>query len=673
MKTTAKLSLLAAAFLLMIAGCANNFTPTEPSKDSFAKNVENKNTGVKQPLKVAKISDAQKYSDGTGYRLTITFSKPVDVKSVEGAVHVRALTVLTQAGKPSYTSDLPLQWLADKKDVPLTEVSFKVVTQVPIKAYISIKGDEVRAFNLQQHMDQDTDGVQGESTDNYKGDDDYNEVKDIGDVSTTLYFGDEAYLYTTAGKATKISALLCKPAGTSKVSFVTGREVGNVNKTDTGANDLVTHIVVENSKEADGKYDSAKRFGVSNDVFGAFLNGDHVVVEQLTAEGWKTVDKTFTFLSLTDPSKDYTSHWVSKIEVNQNTKLRVRFAKVREIALKNGNYEYSLKYSTNAHISDANAMEFPIAVYNDSGNKVGFSATLDASKVLEAKKAADTDTITLTYTVPSEFKNAVYDNNKPNTVKLINKDDFIAGNYKGLDTTALDKEKFKLSKLCRVMTKYTSNSDYSYNGISARLSLNRVIRSKSLAMGISDITALGNSLKHSLTGKDYYADVTNTVTLAYNDVSSGLKLPTDDDKKSIYDGIYDDLSRLYYSASFLDKYKSSLLTESFFQKLKKDNKTKSEFEILSFIDKAVKDTLDNNKDMFTSNGSLRHTEDIGAMNLYLSPAIKTLSFNGTYKNSAGKDVECSIPAFSFGKVQADSDDQLLREGWAKISVTTATN
>lgn len=40
MKTTAKLSLLAAAFLLMIAGCANNFTPTEPSKDSFAKNVE---------------------------------------------------------------------------------------------------------------------------------------------------------------------------------------------------------------------------------------------------------------------------------------------------------------------------------------------------------------------------------------------------------------------------------------------------------------------------------------------------------------------------------------------------------------------------------------------------------------------------------------------------------
>ena len=189
---------------------------------------------------------------------------------------------------------------------------------------------------------------------------------------------------------------------------------------------------------------------------------------------------------------------------------------------------------------------------------------------------------------------------------------------------------------------------------------------------ISDITALGNSTELSAT-KGYYADVTNTVTFAYNDVPSGLKLPEGkDEKKPICDEIYDDLKALYNNGLSVDKYKSNSLTESFFKQLKKDNITKTELEILNFIDKAVKNALDNNKDVFTSNGSLSHKEGIGAMNLYLSPAVKTHSFKGMYNNGTEDVINYPIPPFSFGKVQADSKDQLLREGWATISVTTAT-
>lgn len=658
MKTTAKLSLLAAAFLLMIAGCANNFTPTEPSNDSFAKNVEDKNAQTSKPLTTSGFSTPQKYSNGSDYLVTLTFSHPVDLSKIKDAVKFYKLKGdIATSEKAQTGTTIVFDVLDDVNSKNVSQVHFKLKDVDNVKVYAYVTGSAVKAAVTDQKMDQDGDKEQGEQVD-----DDYGAILKVG--TPVGAYGDMSHLL----KASPVTlAGLFKQGTTAYLSFGNENNWLDSDKQKGELGSLVTHIIAKNEKVGD-KVRTLNTWGISDKDYGDLLN-KYIEVEAFTGNGWTKI----TPIKFEQKTVNNESWWVAALSgVDAGTPIRANVVNIDKLTVPTAksNYPYILKYNL-----DCNASATETLFTSSSGHKVGFSASVldyktDSNPVLKAEKALAANTITLTYTVPNTFENGVYANKNTYTVELIKNDDgFIAGNYKGLDTTTLDKEKFKLSKLCRVMSQYTSNVSFNYNGISAKLSLNRVTRSKSLAMGISDITALGNSLKHSLTGKNYYADVTNTVTLAYNDAPSGLELPKKEDEKSIYDGIYDDLFRLYYSASPLDKYKSSLLTESFFQKLKKDNIIKSELEILNFIDKAVKGTLDNNKDMFTSNGSLLHTEDIGAMNLYVSPAVKTLKFTGKY-TANGKPVDCSIPAFSFGKVQADSKDQLLREGWARISVAT---
>ena len=224
MKTTAKLSLLAAAFLLVLASCTNNFTPTAPAENAFAKNVENKNNQVSTQLRVVSISGITRYGDESGYRATVTFSKPVDVESVKKAVHVRQLKPLTEEGNPQLGDELTLEWLTTTvNSEPTAEVSFKIVTTSTMAVYVSVKGDTVKAAGTDQKMDQDRDNEQGESTDSYKGDDDYNEILPLevtyalspaSASGTNIYVGNRYYLYTTASGTRKVNTIL-----SGKVSF----------------------------------------------------------------------------------------------------------------------------------------------------------------------------------------------------------------------------------------------------------------------------------------------------------------------------------------------------------------------------------------------------------------------------------------------------------------------
>ena len=257
MKTTAKLSLLAAAFLLVLASCTNNFTPTAPAENAFAKNVENKNDQVSTStrLRVVSISGITRYGDESGYRATVTFSKPVDVESVKKAVHVRQLKPLTEKGNPQLGDELTLEWLTTTvNSEPTAEVSFKIVTTSTMAVYVSVKGDTVKAAGTDQKMDQDRDNEQGESTDSYKGDDDYNEILPLGVTyalspasasATNIYVGNRYYLYTTAS-VTDFHSML-----SSKISFERGKKADDVNTVVAENGDLVTHVVISNKYQWD--------------------------------------------------------------------------------------------------------------------------------------------------------------------------------------------------------------------------------------------------------------------------------------------------------------------------------------------------------------------------------------------------------------------------------------
>lgn len=664
MKTTAKLSLLAAAFLLMIAGCANNFTPTEPSKDSFAKNVENKNAQTSKPLTVTTLgfSTPQKYSNGSDYLVTLTFSHPVDLSSIKDAVKFYKLKDgIASTEKPQKGTTIVFDVLDDVNSKNVSQVHFKLKDVDKVMVYAYVTGSAVKAAVTDQKMDQDEDKEQGEPTD-----DDYGAIFDIG--TETDKYGNDSLLLK---KKPVTLAGLFKQGTIAYLSFGNENNWLDSDKQKGELGSLVTHIIAKNEKVGD-KVRTLKTWGISDKDYGDLLN-KYIEVEAFKGNEWTKI----TPIKFEQKTVNNESWWVAALSgVDAGTPIRANVVNIDKLTVpsEKSKYSYILKYNL-----DCNASATETLFTSSSGHKVGFSASVldyktDSNSVLDAKKAVNANTITLTYTVPKMFKDAVYANKNTYNVELIKNDDgYIVGKYKGLDTTKLKKENFKLSKFCRVMAQYNSNTVLTDNGMSAALSLNSVIRSKSVAMVISNITALGNSITHSTTNKSYYADVTNTVTFAYDDAPSGLELPKDEDKQSICDGIYDALSKLYYSGSTLDRYESSPLTASFVQQLKKDYLLlgKTEMDILNFINKAVGNALKDSKVAFASNGSLSYKE-VATSDLYVSPAVKTLEFSGTYKNAENKDVVCTIPSFSFGKVQAESKDQLLREGWAKILVATAT-
>ena len=556
--------------------------------------------------------------------------------------------------KPQKGTTIVFDVLDDVNSKNVSQVHFKLKDVDKVKVYAYVTGSAVKAAVTDQKMDQDEDKEQGEPTD-----DDYGAIFDIGTV--TDKYGNDSLLLK---KKPVTLAGLFKQGTTDYLFFGNENNWLDSDKQKGELGSLVTHIIAKNEKVGD-KVRTLKTWGISDKDYGDLLN-KYIEVEAFKGNEWTKI----TPIKFEQKTVNNESWWVAALSgVDAGTPIRANVVNIDKLTVpsEKSKYLYILKYNL-----DCNASATETLFTSSSGHKVGFSATLDAGEVLKAEKAAAANTITLTYTVPSKFENAVFANKAARDVKLMTKDGYIIGEYKGFDTSTLKKENFKVGKLCTVTTQYESMSRFYGNGIGAALSLNRVSRSKYLVMVISDITALGNSTELSAT-KGYYADVTNTVTFAYNDVPSGLKLPEGkDEKKPICDEIYDDLKALYNNGLSVDKYKSNSLTESFFKQLKKDNITKTELEILNFIDKAVKNALDNNKDVFTSNGSLSHKEGIGAMNLYLSPAVKTHSFKGMYNNGTEDVINYPIPPFSFGKVQADSKDQLLREGWATISVTTAT-
>ncbi|UTC49380.1 hypothetical protein [Treponema vincentii] len=702
MKTTAKLSLLAAAFLLVLASCTNNFTPTAPAENAFAKNVENKNDQVSTRLRVVSISGITRYGDESGYRATVTFSKPVDVESVKKAVHVRQLKPLTEKGNPQLGDELTLEWLTTTvNSEPTAEVNFKIVTTSTMAVYVSVKGDTVKAAGTDQKMDQDRDNEQGESTDSYKGDDDYNEILELGvtiassptSAPGNIYVGNRYYLYTTASGTRKVNTIL-----SGKVSFERGKKADDVNTVVAENGDLVTHVVISNDDWDPNKFYSEEFYGITKEDFEAFVN-KHVVVEQFTDKEWKQVRANFV-TDTTTTSSFYRKLVAAVSPVTENTVMRVRFKDIRDIAVKSSDYEYALRYTTDAHATD-NADTTPLIRAN-SGVKAGVIVFSKGSAFTHSWKAGNKVTLTLN---PNAF--TYYDERERTIAPVLEKDKTYSLSYTGFVPGTLSKDHFKFDGNVTFTAEntYAETSgisktfldDYPYTKrftvrVPLKLvkapSVSKQVQVDSFSFEPSDINVYPNAANDKLTLTYMYTPFTA-------DENKQLKLDGKAFKKAL-NGLYD--SVLYNST--YDKYttyQSNPLTQAFCaevaskvedavnaknRQIKWDNPSWTDSDLISDSEKNkaiysyVADIIEEytNRSFYDYNVTAAPVKATTFPNLYVSPAVKTAAFKGQYDtgkvDTDGKAIlkQVDVGEFSFETKRSSFGNQLDKDGWAWISL-----
>ncbi|MGI5100245.1 hypothetical protein E4N70_10375 [Treponema vincentii] len=702
MKTTAKLSLLAAAFLLVLASCTNNFTPTAPAENAFAKNVENKNNQVSTQLRVVGgISGITRYGDESGYRATVTFSKPVDVESVKKAVHVRQLKPLTEKGNPQLGDELTLEWLTTTvNSEPTAEVNFKIVTTSTMAVYVSVKGDTVKAAGTDQKMDQDRDNEQGESTDSYKGDDDYNEILGLGvtiassptSVPGTIYVGNTNYLYTTASGTRKVNTIL-----SGKVSFERGKKADDVNTVVAENGDLVTHVVISNDDWDPNKFYSEEFYGITKEDFEAFVN-KHVVVEQFTDKEWKQVTANFV-TDTTTTSSSYRKLVAAVSSITENTEMRVRFKDIRDITVKSSDYEYALRYTTDAHATD-NADTTPLIRAN-SGVKAGVIVFRKGSAFTHSWDADNKVTLTLN---PNAF--TYYDEEERTITPVLEKDKTYSLSYTGFVPGTLSKDHFKFDGNVTFTAEHTYKEtsgisktflDYSYTKrftvrVPLKLvkapSVSKQVQVDSFSFEPSDISVYPNAANDKLTLTYMYTPFTA-------DENKQLKLDGKAFKKALKE-LYDNVP--YISAYYkYTTYQSDPLTQAFCaevaskvedavnaknQQIKDMNPLWHPSDLISDSEKDnaiysyVADIIEEytNRSFYDYNVTAAPAKATTFPNLYVSPAVKTAAFKGQYDtgkvdtdgNAIIKQVD--VGEFSFETKRSSFDNQLEKDGWAKISL-----
>ena len=698
MKTTAKLSLLAAAFLLVLASCTNNFTPTAPAENAFAKNVENKNNQVSTQLRVVGgISGITRYGDESGYRATVTFSKPVDVESVKKAVHVRPLKPLTEEGNPQLGDELTLEWLTTTvNSEPTAEVSFKIVTTSTMAVYVSVKGDTVKAAGTDQKMDQDRDNEQGESTDSYKGDDDYNEILPLGvtiassptSAPGTIYVGNTNYLYTTAS-VTNFHSML-----SSRISFARGKKADDVNTVVAENGNLVTHVVISNEGWDPNKFYSEESYGITKEDFEAFVN-KHVVVEQFTDKEWKPVRANFV-TDTTTTSSSYRKLVAAVSSITENTEMRVRFKDIRDIAVKSSDYEYALRYTTDAHATD-NADTTPL-ISGNSGVKAGVIAFNTAAAFTFTWEAGNKVALTLK---PSAF--TYYDEGERTITPVLEKDKTYSLSYTGFVPGTLSKDNFKFDGNAT----FTAENTYAETSGISKTFLNYP-KSFSVSVPLKLVKASSPVSKHvQLEGFSFepsnisvYPNVANDkLTLTYTpftaDENKQLKLDGDAFEKALNE-LYNSVQ---YSTTYYKyiTYQSDPLTQAFCaevasavesavneknRQIMLENPSSTPSDLISDSEKQdairdyVVDIIAQSRNNFFSNYKVTAAPAKATTfpNLYVSPAVKTAAFKGQYNtgkvdadgNAIIKQVD--VGEFSFETKRSSFDNQLEKDGWAWISL-----
>lgn len=637
MKTTIKLALLASALLLALAGCKNTFTPTDPSPDSFAKNVEGGNAA--NALYVIDAVANGKYDTGE-YRVTVKFSQPVDLETVTKAVTFYNLKDGLLSTAKSEKNGVVTG--VSKEDALVSdntkEVHFKLPKEAKDKKlWVEVVGKDLKAARSGQKMDQDRDGVQGESDDDF-----YAAAVNIGSPASS--YGRIDNLDSGAANKT-ISAMF---SGGTRFSFRKGLKEDLT--ADTSRPNIVTHIFFSNNNSTDSDFESLEKYGIDNEAFKNLLQ-KHIVVEQYVNNKWESIQTTFKESS----NASYPRYLVGGISVGQDVSLRVRLVDIQDMKnIKSKKFEYKLKYTHDAHLSNS------MVLLNENSGLTNGYEPLAASTLKLLLPTSQLGSQTLRFELPTTVTLYGKEGAKTVTPKQ-NSDNYYLG-YKGFDTNTLKRECF-ITEItgAPIYIQYKKNFTSS-GGITKYLTLDFDLKDACLKEG----STVGMTSRSVV---EYVGDFTNTDTdhyfagavtqfcFTYDNVFDTKKIS--DKMNQAFNALVQLYKDVHGYALDLDRYKYNDVTKALFKYLK-DEMHIPENNALQFIDEGIKNTIDLKKDAFHQYVVYTSLP----LTLYISPEVQIAAFQGVISGSL-EDVQ--VGPLNFKQFVSAPDDPLLSAGWQAVT------
>lgn len=663
MKTTAKLGLLAAAFLLMLVGCTNSISPSG-SETAIKKSEKGAylQTDSSSVLKVEGITGGLASND-TEYLVKVSFNLPVNVETVEQAVQIFKLEKITETGKSASKGGAVSKTLVTAKDAKNTkDVLFKLPAEkgtdgkrLSMGVYVYVTGKTVKAEGVDQLMDQDEDLVQGEVLD-----DDYGEVVKLGNAGD-LSLGNTNYLYKSVGRNKAI---------TFTVSLERGKTADNVDKEDTSRGTLVTHVVIKNQATgAASKYLSEETYGITKDKFKEMVE-KHFVVEELKNGKWEPVNNNsplvFKYHTNSNPGTNNNNNLVAAITVAERTAVRVRLNNPAGVAFESSKYEYKLKYTTEAN---ANNNAVVLVSEKDSGHtNLGAQYTL-ADKSLTLSVDSAKKEVSVVFDPSTAFTGAYGYKNDSGTfvsvsTSLIKEGNLIAGGFKGFNPVTIELKNFSLGGGSKsIKYTYYSSKEYQWKDpenntvIKVYGSFSKI--SSDTGVSLTNVTASAKDLS----SYTVYGDATNQLLLSYTHKEPQVLTAQD---------IYNDLQGINSKDAYWDS-RLTDLKSSVKGAIKKQYPSASSDTVTQKTKKMMSNIVENiqkaGADEFV------HTGYVASLTLsttdpdciYIAPAVEIGKFKVSYQKD-GKDVLVDIGPMYFTRYStALNANELEKQGWLKVS------
>ena len=632
MKTTIKLGLCAAAFLLMFAGCSNAVKPTTVAKDSFRGNADAHNNDSGEILKISSTSLPTKYGDADNkYLIEVTFSKPV-TDSVKNAITFNALTPSGAIDKaPTIGSTVPVDITADGT------VARCVVTGKDISVWMKVTGSAVEAVNG-RHLNLDGDTIEGEVDD-----DDYYKPFALG--TPTGILGNTNYLNNGSANGVYAGFALTPLFKTAATDLDSSTHQAK----DPSLGTLINRVEITFDSEA---------HGVKADDISGIIK-DHLRIEQYVNGEWKEVPATFTYAAAD-------KKWTAPLTLNSNTQVRYKWIGLRSMPkLKHTDtkYQYDMKYSMACDIADIVVPDF--GNETDTNRKATEFAFWNATSVMEAKKATDGTTgidLKLKLAANPFSQSPIFISKTLASVSVTPKKD-TGDNYfvdfAGFDESVLKKENFKI-----VYTGGKYSYSYSKPGLNDKGGVHLGLTVDfNWKMQLTENQIKGSEL--AITGVEVYgADSTaistypkavrSKVSLRYTDIvytKAQAKKFLQDDLKDLESKCVTDFYKAVYDKVPVDE---------------KKNKSLKEALAWQFVNAALTE--------FTNevNASSFNVDEVAAdtapatVDFYISPEVKIAKFTGVYQDGANKK-DITVPALGFG-ARTPQDDQYANAGWVKVTI-----
>ena len=636
MKTTIKLGLCAAAFLLMFAGCSNAVKPSTVADDSFRANVTGTSHSTTEALTVSSVTPAPvKYGDADNkYLIEVTFSKPV-TDSVKNAIEFYPLTPSKDADKaPTKGNKLSAEITVNGK------VARCVVTGKDVYLWMKITGSAVEAVNGQRlNLDGDTEWGEPDDDDYvvYTKKSGFNNFK-LGNPTETL--GRTYYLNTGNDNVVYNGWLTPKFKKASEEKDSSNKPVH------PELGDLVNKIEISWATGV-----NIADYGVKADAITPIIK-DHLRVEQYVNGKWQEISSDgvkFSDYNTTDKK------WSASLTLNSDTQVRYKWVDLQNMPnLTSDKYKYPIKFTMECNpkgIVAAGSAE-------PTNRKASAFAPWDPTVVLSNRIWSDDhvefelkgDTFTQNVYISDKLQSA--------SVTPKKKDGYYL-DFTGFVGAGLKEENFKVVFAGKQTGTYTK-ADISKAGdielsSSVTLKLNNTFVAKE-----AKVTELVKSCSDV---GSYPKATNNKVTLYFRPVA----FPTEAQVAASFIAQLSALDENSYGAA--DSIVKTFY-DTVFAKLKYQYKLTEERKAATvrFVKAVVDDIINNGADSIKGSIILNVNTPL-TKTLYISSEVKAAGFTGTYKdpNDGNKDKDYNnVPALGF-KVSEPSSDPLKQAGWVQLN------